>query len=395
MKRISYIGIALVIGLILVVSGCTGGGTSTTQATTTQHSTTTTHTTTTEHTSAIPTHSPSSTHSTSISSTTSTTPSMTETYTSTTQTQTTSTTTQTTSTQTPVEEAFWKYAWKAAPFEINGKKYLISYYKYKYKIQPNQSAPIYEYIIEKSFEKTKVHVYGQDMSGNKVDIGEKEVYAYKTVVTPVKGAALDDVLTFTIWFVSNNSQAFIYPWDVLWMGYLSPYNRDKNFVGMEFGYKGEKLLITSPLPYRSDLFPYFEGNQEAFGDIAEDLCYLYMGWVATTTFGIWYEWSDVNVLIPQSGTWSDMQGHSWEWSTKPDGTVEFSGMTFKLVDFQWKYKGTAEEVSMNGRGKFSPYLPLPIETEGYFSSKDSETGKETIIYAYLKLEGLKLEKVGE
>ncbi|MCD6558487.1 MAG: hypothetical protein J7K57_01200 [Palaeococcus sp.] len=303
------------------------------------------------------------------------------------------TTTSSPTTSTPREEAYWSHPWEYAPVEINGAEYLITYYKYDYRIQPNQTSPTYKYILEKRVEKTKIHVYGQDMQMNKVDLGEHEVYAYETLVTPVMAVSMNDKLTITVWYVSNQSSAFLYPWDVMWLSMVSPYNQNKEFVGIELEYKGKKFLFMNPSPFRTGLFPYFEGDQETFEELNEDLVNLYIGWVATLNFGIWNEWEDVNVLVPQSGVWSDMQGHSWKWSTNPDGTATFSGVTFKLVDFQWKYQGTPEGVSMDGKGKFSPYLPLLVEGEGYYSFKDSSTGKETIIYAYIELKDLKLEKV--
>ncbi|ASJ08471.1 hypothetical protein A3L11_04180 [Thermococcus siculi] len=277
--------------------------------------------------------------------------------------------------------------------KIGGESYWITYYKYDYKVQPNQSAPVYEYIIEKSVGKESVDVCGMDLMGNKKDLGEQEVYAYRTVVTPVKGKALDDTLTITVWYVSNMSEAFLYPWDVMWMGYMSPTGAtDKNFVGIQFEYKGQTMRLTNPAPFQSGLFPCVEGDSDSLGEIGDDLSYLYMGWVAVIHLGFWYEWSDVNVLVPQSGAWTDLQGHSWAWSTTPDGTASYSGHTFKLVDFQWSYEGTVEGVKLQGQGKFSPDLPLVVESEGYYSYQDEE-GKTTVIYGYLKLEDLKLEKV--
>ena len=376
--------ILLMVGLV-IASGCMGGGgessttsppheTGETSATSTTESPTTTHPITT----------------TTSSQTTSTTTSSQETPTTT---STSTAPTTTTTTQTPTEEAYWEHPWEYAPINIDGERYLITYYKYDYKVQPNQSSPIYEYIIEKSVEKTQVHVYGQDMEMNKVDVGEQEVYAYTTVVTPVKAKGMKDTLTFTIWFVSNQSEAFLYPWDVLWMSYVSPTGSGEDFVGMMFEYKGSRFIFLNPTPFQSGLFPYFEGDQETFDELNDDLFNLYTGWVATLHFGIWYAWEDRNVLIPQSGVWSDMQGHGWEWSTTPDGTVTYDGKTFKLVDFQWKYKGAPEGVSMDGKGKFSPYLPLLVEGDGHYSYSDPQTGENTVIYAYFKLEDLKLEKV--
>lgn len=197
-----------------------------------------------------------------------------------------------------------------------------------------------------------------------------------------------------MWFLSNSSEAFLYPWDALWMSYLSPYSKDKDFVGIEFDYKGDTLVFTNPAAFGSSLFPYFEGNRDELSAIGDDLTYLYPGWVAVLQMGFWYNWKGVNVLVPQSGTWSDMQGHSWAWSTNPDGSTEYSGLTFKLVDFQWNYEGTVEGVKLQGKGRFSPSIPIVLESDGYSTYRDQKTGRTTVIYGYMKLEDLRLEKVG-
>jgi hypothetical protein len=276
---------------------------------------------------------------------------------------------------------------------ISGETYWITYYKYDYKVQPNQSAPVYEYIVEKSVGKETLDVCGMDYSGNTVDLGEKEVYAYKTVVTPVSAKALDDTLTITVWYLGNASEAFLYPWDLLWMSYMSPTGAtDNNFVGVQFDYRDQVFKMTNPSPFQGGLLPCYSGSMETLGDVGNDLGYLYMGWAAVLDFGIWHEWSDVNVLVPQSGAWSDMQGHSWDWSTTPDGTATYSGHTFKLVNFQWRYEGTTEGVKLQGQGKLSPELPLVIESDGHYSYRD-ENGKTIVIYGYMKLEDLRLERV--
>ena len=377
MKRIATALLVLLIFGMVVASGCLGGGggeTSTAPSTTKTSS---------QATSSSPTQ-------------TATTQPTTTTHTETTSTETTTTTQTTTptTTTTPSEEAYWEHPWEYAPINIGGESYWITYYKYRYKVQPNQSAPVYEYIIEKSVGKETIKVCGMDIMGNKKDLGEHKVYAYRTVVTPVKGAALDDTLTITVWYVSNQSNAFLYPWDVFWATYLSPTGvSDNTFVGMQFEYKGQTFRITNPSPFQSGIFPCFEGDMGDMEDISEDLGYLYMGWVALIHLGFWYEWSDVNVLVPQSGAWTDLQGHSWAWSTTPDGVATYSGFTFKLVNFQWTYEGTVEGVKLQGQGKFSPKLPLVVESDGYYSYRDEKTGKTTVIYGYLKLEDLRLEKV--
>lgn len=373
--------VALMLVLVLifsvVASGCLGGGGEKTSSSPT--------------TSSVPTTTkPSSTHTTTGSpSETATEPSTTTTETQTTVTETTSTT----ETQTPTEEAYWEHPWEYAPINIGGETYWITYYKYRYKIQPNQSAPIYEYIIEKSVRKGTVNVCGMDLMGNKKDLGEQEVYEYVTVVNPVNAAGLEGPLTIKVWYTTNESEAFLYPWDVLWFAYLSPAGAtDQTFVGIQFEYQGQIFRMTNPTPFQSGLFPCIEGDLDTSEAVSDDLGYLYMGWVTLLHLGFWYDWSDVNVLVPQSGVWADLYGHSWSWSTSPDGVVSYSGFTFKLVDFQWTYEGTVEGVKLHGGGKFSPELPLVVESEGYYSYKDQETGGTTVIYSYLKLEDLKLEK---
>ncbi|KQH82576.1 hypothetical protein [Thermococcus thioreducens] len=379
MKRVVTAVLVLLLLGMVVASGCLGGGGETS---TTPSSPTTTPGTSTEATSPSSAPSPSAPSGTTPSPVTETQTTATETSSAT-----------ETETQTPTEEAYWENPWEYAPINIKGETYWITYYKYRYKIQPDQNSQIYEYVIEKSVDKTTVNVCGMDIMGNKKDLGEQEAYAYRTVVNPIKAAGLDDTLTITVWYLSNMSDAFIYPWDVLWFSYMSPTGAGDNvFVGIQFDYKGRSFSVMNPAPFQSGLFPCFDGDMTLPDAVNEDLGYLYMGWVALVHLGFWYEWSNVNVLVPQSGVWSDGMGHTWTWSTSPDGVTSYSGFTFKLVNYQWKYEGTVEGVKLQGEGKFSPDLPLVIESEGYYSYKDPNTGQTTVVYGYLKLEDLKLDK---
>lgn len=174
--------------------------------------------------------------------------------------------------------------------------YTITYYRYAYKVRPNQTSPVYEYILEKRVEKTKIHVYGQDMRLNKIDLGEHEVHAYETVVTPVKAVSMNSKLVITIWYVSNKSNAFLYPWDVSWFAMISPYTQNTEFVGMEFEYKGEKFLFMNPAPFQSGLLPYFEGNDELLGSLNEDLTNIYMGWVSVLHLAVWSAIAEENPM---------------------------------------------------------------------------------------------------
>ncbi|WP_199919972.1 hypothetical protein [Thermococcus piezophilus] len=275
--------------------------------------------------------------------------------------------------------------------EIGDAMYTITYYRYAYKVRPNQTSPVYEYILEKHVEKTKIHVYGQDMRLNKIDLGEHEVYAYETVVTPVKAVSMDSKLVITIWYVSNKSNAFLYPWDVSWFAMISPYTQNTEFVGMEFEYKGEKFLFMNPAPFQSGLLPYFEGNDELLGSLNEDLTNIYMGWVSVLHLAVWSAIAEENLMSPYQGTWSDMQGHTWRYSIKPDGVVSIGGFDFKTADVEWSYAGVPENVTLSGSGKVSPSLPIPILVEGSFSYK--ENNRWRTVYAYLELKELRLEKV--
>lgn len=367
--------IILAVGMA-ISSGCIGGGGGTTTPSSTAESVTTTPATS------------SSSIETSTSSPVSTT------TTETTSTSTSAQTTTTTTTTTPTEELYWKNPWEYAPVIINGNEYKVVYYKIHYKVQPNQSSPTYEYIVEKSVRKTKIHVYGMDYSGSKVDLGEKDVYEYTTVVTPKKTAQLKDKLTIKVWYTKEKGDSFIYPWDMGWLGSMGSYGSSGgDFVGFQFEYRGDKFTFTNPGPFQAGLLPYMDGDTEWMDKVGEDLTNLYMGWFAVVQLGIWTSWTDKNLAVPQSGVWSDGV-HSWEWSTTPDGTATFSGVKLKLVKAQWKYEGSAEGVSMSGKATFSPSLFLPLEVEGYFSYASSETGKTTNVYGYIKVEDLKLEKTG-
>jgi len=373
MRKLNVLLVFFLAGLVFI-AGCTGGGTKTSETSTQTQSTTQSETPT----------------QTTTSSPTQTTPSTSSPTQTTTTTTTTETQTQVTTTQTPVEEAYWR-PWEYAPFELNGELYIITYYKYYYKVKPNQTAPLYEYEIEKKIGKEKIHLYGQDIQMNKKDLGEFEVWAYQTVVTPIKAENLEKKLMITVWYKSNQTTAAIYPWDVAWFGLISPYGGDEQFVGMRIEYSGETFELYNPMPFQSGLFPYFEGDDSILSNIGNDLSYLYIGWLATINFGLWYAWEDYNLLVPQSGTWSDGL-HTWTWETKPDGSVTLGGLSFKVVDAKWSYAG-AEGVSLSGKSRFSPYLPLVIEGEGTYGYKDPQTNEEFYIYAYLKLEDLGVEQV--
>jgi len=378
--------IFLMVGLV-VASGCMGGGGSETSSSSQTTSTTSSYSTTTQ--SSMTTTSSSttsSTHPTTTSSTSSTSTSSSSTQTS------TSTTTTTTS---PAEELYWSNPWEYSTVNVNGDEYKVTYYKIYYKVQPNQSSPIYEYVVEKTMKKTKIHVYGTDFSGNKVDLGEKEVYEYTTIVTPEKAAQLQGKLTIKVWYTKENGDVFIYPWEMGWLSYMGGYGGSGgDFVGFQVEYGGNTFTVTSPAPFQAGLLPYMNGNSKWMDEVGEDLMNLWMGWFAVVQVGIWTAWEDKNLAVPQSGTWSDMMGHTWAWSTKPDGTRTFSGITFKLIDAQWKYSGSPEGVSLSGKATVAPKLFLPIEVEGHFTYANSETGKTTTIYGYMKIEDLKLEKVG-
>ncbi|WP_297436437.1 hypothetical protein [Thermococcus sp.] len=389
MKKIAGVVLSLILLGLVVASGCLGGGrgaTSTTPPTHTTGGSSPTGTT------GSPTTTPPGTTTTSGQATGTTTSSP-ETPTST---ETPGENPTTTTTQTPAEEAYWEHPWEYAPVTINGKKYLVTYYKIHYKVQPNQSSPVYEYIVEKSVEKTKVHVYGTDLTGGTVDLGEHGVYEYTTVVTPIKAAELRGKLVLKVWYKEPVGEAFIYPWDAVWATYFNPYGSTQvnNFVGMEMDYEGQKMVMTNGAAFKTGLFPHLEGSSDWMNEVKTDLNNLYMGWFAVVHVAIWNDVGAHNMMAPQSGAIADSFGHKLEWSSNPDGTVTFSEVAFKLVDFQWKYSSASGDLSaISGKGKLSPYLFMPVEVDGHVSYLDEKTGESTTIYGYMKIEDLKLEKV--
>jgi len=299
------------------------------------------------------------------------------------ETQTAGPSTSTSSTTTPREELYWSNPWEYSTVKVEGGEYRVTYYRVDYRIRPNQSAPLYEYIIEKTLEKTTVPVYGVDLNGDKVDLGEREVYQYTTVVVPLKAAQLRDRLIIKVWYLTERDDAFLYPWHI---GWLAPMG--EGFVGFRFEYGNRSFTMTSPAQFQSGLMPYFEGDGELINDVNEDLANLYMGWLAITQLGLWSALSDLDLSVPRSGAWSD-GFHQWTWATEPDGSATFSGVKFRLVDARWEFT-SADGVRLEGKAKIAPNLFLPVETEGYFSY----TGEEPVlVYGHMKVEDLKLEKV--
>ncbi|WP_285519307.1 hypothetical protein [Thermococcus nautili] len=361
----------LLVAVVLLASGCTGsGGTSSSETPeTTSHSqgweSSTSQTPTS---SQGTTETPSETHSTS-----SPTPSQTETPTST--------------TPTPSEELYWTNPWEYSPIDVNGEKYVITHYVVLYKVRPNETSPLYEYRIEKTERKANITVYGMDFSGSKVEVGTFEVYEYETVITPVKAAAMEEPLTIKVWYTTRASDAFIYPWD---MGWASANYGENQVVGFEMDYQGRQLLYTNPMAVGKSAIPYMGGDQNIMDELNTDLMNLYYGWFAVLHVGIWADWSGRNLLVPQSGTWSDFFGHAWSWETKPDGTVEFSGIKFRVVEGTWSYTGV-EGVSMTGKARVAPKIFIPLEVDGHFTSID-ENGNPLTIYGYFKVEELDLAK---
>ncbi len=408
MKKIGGIVLVLLLFGLVFASGCLGGGSTTSTSPSTSKGGSSTTPSSVSSTGAGQTTSPTQTSTgasseTTTSYTTTTTSGTTGTSGGTTTSQsttgtvtTTTTTTTATTTTSTAQKVYWSSPWEYSPVQVGSNVYNVTYYKIRYKVQPNQSAPVYEYIVEKSFGKSRVHVYGMDIYGSKVDLGEHEVYEYRSVVTPVKAKTMNGTLVLKVWYKKSVEDAFIYPWDVEWASYISPSGSPNanNFVGLEIDYGDRNFTLLNGAAFRSGLFPYFEGDGKLMSDLGGDLSNLYLGLFAVVHLTIWDSFKSRNVFEPQSGSVTDNSGHTITWSSEPDGTVTFSGIPFDLVQFDWKYSGVPEGTSITGGGKFSPSLFLPVEVSGHVTYRDSKTGKSTTVYGYIKLEDLKLEKSG-
>ena len=357
----------LLVAVVIIASGCVGSGGSSSGTPETGSQSTGWESSTSKSTSSVET-----TKTTSETHSTSSTPSQSETGTQ-------------TSTSIPQGELYWKNPWEYSPIVVDGERYFVTHYVVLYRVRPNETSPLYEYRIEKTERKTNVTVYGLDFSGSKTEVGSFEVYEYETVITPVKAVEMDKPVTIRVWYTTRTSEAFIYPWD---MGWASSTYGDNDFVGFKIEYDGRELLYTNPPAVGKSVIPYIGGDQDIMSDLNPDLMNLYTGWFAVLHVGLWGDWSARNLLEPQKGAWSDYLGHAWEWETRPDGTVEFSGIEFRVVEGTWSYSGP-EGVSMSGRAKIAPKIFIPLEVDGNFTSLD-ESGNPITIYGYFKVERLDL-----
>ncbi|WP_461865293.1 hypothetical protein [Thermococcus sp.] len=253
--------------------------------------------------------------------------------------------------------ATWQTPWEAYnPVKLGGKNYYITHVRYLYTAGYNDG-PKYTFDVMKERGYAQIHVYASE-GGAKKDLGTFKVFAYHGKLTPVNNDTLPG-LEYWI-FVKDRTKdtdaSFLAP--ILNFGALI----SGNTVEVEIVSGSERYFWSNPaaLGMYSEM-PYQEGDlNDVLSSIDEGIGTI---WTAVVSSGIWTGLENYDLTEPGQYDWNGM-GISYHYKISPDRTVTFDGKTFKTANVEWSY--SLGGVSVSGKGKVAPALPIPVHFEGIF-----------------------------
>lgn len=259
--------------------------------------------------------------------------------------------------QTPV--ATWQSPWESYnPVELGGKNYYITHIEYVYTAGYNDGSK-YTFDVMKERGYAQIHVYASE-NGNKKDLGTFKVFAYHGRLTPVNNDTLPglEYWIFVKERTKNSDTYFLAP--ILNFGALI----SGNVVEVEIVSGSERYFWSNPAALGMyDKMPYQAGDlNDVFSSIDSGIGTI---WTAVISSGIWTGLENYDLTKPGQYDWSGM-GISYHYKITPDGTVTFGGKTFRTANVEWSY--SIGGVSVTGKGKVAPALPIPIHFEGTFAN---------------------------
>ncbi|WP_048055888.1 hypothetical protein [Pyrococcus sp. ST04] len=275
-----------------------------------------------------------------------------------------------TQSETSQEKASWASPWDiSSPITVDGRSYKIVAIKYRYKVRHPDSEKVFEYIVEKRKSQTEIMLYGGELnleSGNveKVEIGKVKVYEYYTKLTPVSGE-FGDPVEFYVWTSDPSSvdTYFAYPASMTLL--LAP-----GVVATKVA-SGDKFYIfyNPPGIGNYDYMPYTEGSLDWFKN-SKDVESLYLSFMVVTTFPFWGALEEDNLYSPHEESYSVL-GFSYNYRVTPDSEVSISEHTYRTSKVEWTYSIPG---GGNGKGSalISASLPIPIKLEGVFVSPQGD-----------------------
>lgn len=278
--------------------------------------------------------------------------------------------------------ATWRAPWDAYnPVNLSGEKYYITYVRYTFTVKTPSGKHTYE--VEKRRGYVKAHVYANE-NGRKKDLGVFNLFAYYEKLTPI------------------NNPNMTAPFECLILVKERTNATDEHFLNPlpNFGALGTGDSVVAEIRYGNNYFywsnppaigqysesQYTEGSIESvmkglrdYGD------YIAQEWVSILGSGAWKGLKGHNLLRKDEYNFS-FAGGKYHFKIKPDGTVTLDRKEFRVSNVEWSYSEMG--IAMQGNATIAPALPIPLETEGAFSSGSGG------VYAYsrFKLEDIKLEK---
>ncbi|WP_223208990.1 MULTISPECIES: hypothetical protein [Pyrococcus] len=291
------------------------------------------------------------------------------------------------------EYASWSNPWDSSkPIKVGNDLYLISYIKYKYRVRTEEGGPIYEYEIEKSRGKTKIHVYGTkiDMEtgkSEKVDIGEFEVYEYYGKITPISGKEMNETFEYRLWVLKNDEDVdsmFLFPSLDFFTLYASLYGGGENTVGLWIKYGDTVIELYNPGAVgEMGVTPYSEGDFNLLNKLS-DIEAIYLGWVNFYTFGFWNILEERDIYTNTKGS-EGILGYQYNYEINPDGKITLGGLKFRVSNIKWTYQ--VQGVTGQGEATIAANLPIPIESKGVFIAQGVN------VFTHVKIEDIKFEKL--
>lgn len=273
--------------------------------------------------------------------------------------------------------ASWETPWDAYnPVKVDGDEYYITYIRYTFTVKTPEGEKSYE--VEKRRGYVRVHVYA-DENGEKKDLGEFNLFAYYGKIAPAEDPeAAFEYLVAVKERTEETDQYFLQPlpnFGTLGTG-ATVIAEAKSESGYFFWSNPAAIGQYSELPYtEGDIEEALEG----LGD------YITPGWMAMMGSGAWSGLEGHDLMERDEYSFSFM-GMEYSYKIEPDGKVSLGGKDFSVSNVEWSYSVAGN--TMQGKAKIAPALPVPVETEGTFTSMSQGVK----VYSKLKIEDMKLEK---
>ncbi|WP_456423736.1 hypothetical protein [Thermococcus sp.] len=273
--------------------------------------------------------------------------------------------------------ATWQTPWNAYnPVRINGESYYITYIRYTFTVKSPEGERSYEVIKQRGY--VKAHIYS-DENGKK-DLGEYNFFAYYGKIIPLNDPDMKGPLEYLILIKERTKDSDSY--------FLTPFPdfgaiTSGTTAVIEASYGGNYFYWSNPASVgKYSELPYTEGDLNALMGAIPGTAF--QGWTVMVSSAVWTGLEDRDLSKPAEFS-SSFMGMGYSYKVSPDGTVTFDGKDFKTSNVEWSW--AIGNVRGQGKARIAPALPVPVESEGTFSTMGGES-----YYSKVSLEEMKFSK---